>query len=96
MKDYKISEFQEFIKERDHYPDHKLEVMLKFVEEVGELANEVRKCSLNGLTQENKNTLRLELYDCLHYVTAIANIYEIDLNEAIEIKEKYNKLKYNR
>ncbi|XMB85659.1 MazG nucleotide pyrophosphohydrolase domain-containing protein [Mycoplasmatota bacterium WC44] len=96
MKDYKISEFQNFIRERDHYPEYKTEVMLKFVEEVGELANEVRKGSFNGLTQEIRDNIKLELYDCLHYVAAIANIYDIDLNESIELKEKINKKKYKR
>ncbi|XMB66814.1 MazG nucleotide pyrophosphohydrolase domain-containing protein [Mycoplasmatota bacterium zrk1] len=96
MKDYKISEFQQFVKLRDHNPEYKLEVMLKFVEEVGELANEVRKSSLHGLTPEIKENMKLELYDCLHYIAAVANINEIDLNEAIELKEIINKDKYNR
>ncbi len=96
MKKFNLEEFQEFVKERDHWPNHKTEVMLKFVEEVGELANEVRKASMNGLTDERLENIQLELYDCLHYVAQIANLYEIDLNEAIDKKERINKERYNR
>lgn len=96
MKEFTMSEFQLFVKERDHWPDHKSEVMLKFVEEVGELANEVRKANMGGLTSERHLNIKLELYDCLHYVAQIANLYEIDLNESIELKEKINKERYKR
>lgn len=96
MKKFDIAEFQAFVKERDHWPEHKAEVMLKFVEEVGELAVEVRKASMNGLTDERLTNIKLELYDCLHYVSQLANIYDIDLNEAIDMKEKINKERYNR
>lgn len=96
MKEFNLKEFQSFVKERDHWPEHKVEVMLKFVEEVGELANEVRKASMNGLTDERLENIELELYDCLHYVAQIANLYEIDLNQAIDKKEKINKERYKR
>ncbi len=96
MRNFNLTEFQNFVKERDHWPEHKMEVMLKLVEEVGELANEVRKASLDGLTEKRKQNIELELYDCLHYVTQIANLYDIDLNEAIDKKEKINKERYRR
>lgn len=96
MKKFNIEEFQAFVKERDHWPDYKTEVMLKFVEEVGELANEVRKASFHGLDEERRTNIKLELYDCLHYVAQIANLYDIDLNEAIDEKERINKERYNR
>jgi NTP pyrophosphatase (non-canonical NTP hydrolase) len=96
MKNFDLNEFQSFVKERDHWPNHKTEVMLKFVEEVGELANEVRKASMEGLSEKRLDNIKLELYDCLHYVAQLANIFDIDLNEAIEKKEKINKERYNR
>ncbi len=96
MKKFNIEEFQQFVKERDHWPDNKAEVMLKLVEEVGELANEIRKSNMKGLTDERYVNIKLELYDCLHYIAQIANIYDIDLNEAIEMKEKINKERYKR
>lgn len=91
-----ISQVQAHIKEIDHHPESKLHVMLKLVEEVGELAVEIRRESSLGLTAERLTNIKYELYDVLHFVNHLANIYEIDLVEAILEKDKINEVKYDR
>ena len=53
--------------------------MLWLVEEVGELAEAVRR--------DDRENLREELADCFAWVGALANLYGIDLEEAF--LEKY-------
>ena len=40
--------------------------------------------------------IKYELYDILHFVNHMANIYDIDLEEAIIEKDKINEIKYKR
>ncbi|MFW5914020.1 MAG: MazG nucleotide pyrophosphohydrolase domain-containing protein [Bacillota bacterium] len=94
-KDLLIKHLQNHIRDVDHRPDRKHEVVLKLFEEVGELSVEMRKESEAGLTEERKKAIKYELYDVLHYVTHIANIYDIDLEEAIIEKDKINETRYN-
>ncbi len=91
-----VHELQSHIKEIDFKPNYKMQVMLKLVEEVGELAVEVRKESLEGLTKSRKDKIKYELYDILHFVNHMANIYDIDLVEAIIEKDAINEIKYHR
>jgi NTP pyrophosphatase (non-canonical NTP hydrolase) len=95
-KDISIRELQKHIKEIDFKPEFKLQVMLKLVEEVGELAVEVRRESMGTLSPELKDKIKYELYDILHFVNHMANIYDIDLVEAIVEKDKINAIKYKR
>ncbi len=94
-RDLTIKDLQEHIKNVDFHPDKKHEVVLKLFEEVGELSVEMRKEHQAGLTQKRKQAIKYELYDVLHYVTHIANIYGIDLEEAIIEKDKINEARYN-
>ena len=95
-KEMTISQVQAHIKEIDHHPEDKLFVMLKLVEEVGELAVEVRRESSYGMTDERLQNIKYELYDVLHFVNHLANIYDIDLVDAILEKDKINEIKYKR
>ncbi len=94
-KDFTIKELQSHIKTIDFQPDKKHEVVLKLFEEVGELSVEMRKEHQDGLTESRKREIKYELYDVLHYVTHIANIYDIDLEDAIIEKDKINEVRYN-
>lgn len=94
-KDLLISQLQKHIREVDHRPDKKHEVVLKLFEEVGELSVEMRKESETGLSEERRKAIKYELYDVLHYVNHIANIYDIDLEEAIIEKDHINEGRYN-
>jgi NTP pyrophosphatase (non-canonical NTP hydrolase) len=91
-----VKDLQAYIKTIDHKPELKMQVVLKLIEEVGELAVEIRKESLDGLTEDRKQNIKYELYDVLHFVNHIANIYDIDLVEAIQEKDEINKIKYDR
>lgn len=67
------------------------DVLVLFVEEVGELARAVR--SLTGLKVSRKHAdsykiLRQELADCLIYLLDIANLANIDLENALREKER--------
>lgn len=88
-----LKELQKFIKNKDYKPDLKDKYFLKLIEETGELAEVIRKdCRMeNG---QIKGTIEEELYDCLYYICAIANIYDIDLEECHRLKEILNKEKY--
>jgi len=90
-----IKDLQMHIKRIDFKPDKHHEVVLKLFEEVGELSVEMRKVSEEGMTTTNKKNIKYELYDVLHYVTHIANIYGIDLEEAIIEKDEINARRYN-
>jgi NTP pyrophosphatase (non-canonical NTP hydrolase) len=39
---------------------------------------------------EINETIDEELFDVLYYVLALANVYGIDMNEAVVLKEKVN------
>ena len=91
-----VKELQAYIKTIDHKPDLKMQVMLKLVEEVGELSVEIRKELSQGLTENLKKNIKHELYDIIHFVNHIANIYDIDLVEAIQEKDEINKVRYDR
>jgi NTP pyrophosphatase (non-canonical NTP hydrolase) len=100
MSDMTIKELGEYIRNNDHHPDRKHSYFLKLVEEVGELSQMIRKvdfkqekCRLAD-TGKIKDTLDEELYDILYYVMALANLYEVDLEECFRLKEEYNKSKY--
>ncbi len=90
-----IQQLQAHIKTIDFHPNRKYEVVLKLFEEVGELSVEMRKAHQNGLDETIKKSIKYELYDVLHYVTYIANLYDIDLQEAILEKDYINEQRYN-
>ncbi len=66
---------------------------LKLIEEVGELAEDIRKNKrMEG--KEIKGTVEEELSDVLYYILMIANTYDIDLEECFKLKEKLNSERY--
>lgn len=69
--------------------------MLKLIEEFGELAENIRK-NLRYNGENIKGTIEEELFDIFYYIIAIANDYNIDLDEIFHIKDKINKEKYER
>lgn len=70
---------------------------LKLVEEVGELAEVIRKdARLEKNEGRIKGTIEEELCDVLYYVAALANVYDIDLESCFEQKDAINKVKWNK
>lgn len=97
--DLTIKNMQKYLKEK--YKIIKPEEMnntqryfLKLIEEVGELAEVIRKD--RRMNDENiKGTIEEELSDVLYYVLMIANTYDIDLETVFRLKEELNSKRYN-
>ena len=88
-----IKYLQRYIKEKDYKPELKEGYFMKLVEEVGELAEVIRKNKRyqSDVKKTVKGTIEEELYDVLYYVIALANVFDIDLEECCRLKEEINK-----
>ena len=95
-KDLTIRKLQECIKNIDHKNNMNDKYMLKLMEEVGELAEAVRKNKRMQDDQNIKGTIEEELQAVLYYIVCLANVNDIDLQNCIYLKEKINCEKYNR
>jgi NTP pyrophosphatase (non-canonical NTP hydrolase) len=93
----KLDDLQRSIKEHDFQPDNINGYFLKLIEEVGELSEAIRKDRGGQPNIDSiKGTVAEELNDVLYYVCALANVHGIDLTETYQLKEKLNKVKYER
>ena len=95
-KDLTIKDLQKRIKNINHKNRIAEEYMLKLMEEVGELAEDVRKNKRMEKGKSIKDSIEEELNDVLYYVVCLANFYNIDLEECIYLKEEINCVKHNR
>ena len=93
--DFTIRELQEYIRARDFKPGMEQGYFLKLVEEVGELAEVIRKDKRLGSDRDIKGTVDEELYDVLYYVLALANLYGIDMQKTCLSKEAVNRKKWD-
>lgn len=91
-----ITQLQQYIKHFDHHPAERHAYFMKLIEEIGELAEVVRKNVRLSETGNIKGTIEEELSDVLYYVLALANVYDIDLAESFKLKDEINKAKWNR
>jgi NTP pyrophosphatase (non-canonical NTP hydrolase) len=94
--DFKISALQNYIKSKDFHPGLADKYFLKLAEEVGELARAMRKNLRPKEPTQIKETIEEELWDVIYYALAIANVYDIDLEDVIAKKESINNEKYGR
>jgi NTP pyrophosphatase (non-canonical NTP hydrolase) len=90
----KLTELQQYIKQKDFNPDAKDGYFQKLIEEVGELAKAIRNNARMGPDEQIKGTIEEELYDVLYYTVALANVYNIDLQRCFSLKEALNARKY--
>lgn len=95
-EDLTIKKLQACIKNIDHKNSSNDKYMLKLMEEVGELAEVIRKKRRMEKGESIKGTIEEELQDVLYYVVCLANINDIDLQKCVYLKEKLNCKKYNR
>ena len=95
-KELSIKELQKCIKNINHKNNSNEKYMLKLMEEVGELAEVVKKNKRMEAGKTIKGTIEEELQDVLYYIICIANLNNIDLQECIYLKEEINCQKYNR
>ncbi|RKN84314.1 hypothetical protein D7M11_13875 [Paenibacillus ginsengarvi] len=91
-----ISGLQAYIRNKDHNPDNKIGYFYKLIEEVGELSEMIRNNSRAEETGTIKGTIEEELCDVLYYTVALANVYQIDLEERFRQKEELNKIKWGK
>lgn len=90
-----IQYLQTYIKQKDYKPELKKDYFLKLSEEVGELAKAMRKDVLYSESNSIKGTIDEEIWDVIYYALAIANCYDIDVENVIKVKEEINNKKYN-
>ena len=90
-----IKYLQSYIKSKDFKPELIKDYFLKLSEEVGELANAIRKNQLRRDSENIKGTIDEELWDVIYYALALANCYDIDIESVINEKEDINNAKYN-
>jgi NTP pyrophosphatase (non-canonical NTP hydrolase) len=89
-----IKYLQEYIKANDYRPELKERYFMKLAEEVGELSRAMLKNLRPTNENEVKETIDEELWDIIYYALALANCYNINLENVIPIKEKHNNTKY--
>lgn len=87
---------QRLINQIDHKNNAIDKYFYKLSEEVGELAKSIRKNMRLESEGIIKGTIEEELYDIIYYVICLANMYNIDLEKCMILKEKLNAEKYNR
>lgn len=89
-----IKYLQTYIKEKDCHPELLKDYFLKLTEEVGELSRAIRK----DLKAQNEadiiGTIDEELWDVIYYTLAIANLYDIDIEQVIRAKTSLSERKY--
>ena len=89
-----IKYLQTFIKEKDYHPELVKDYFLKLSEEVGELSRAMRKGLKSKNSNEIKGTIDEELWDVIYYTLAIANIYDVDIEQVIKVKSEMNESRY--
>ncbi|WP_221175431.1 MazG nucleotide pyrophosphohydrolase domain-containing protein [Brevibacillus panacihumi] len=89
-----IKALQAYIKQKDFRPEHRQAYFFKLVEEVGELSEVIRKDLRMNESQNIKGTIEEELYDVLYYTIALANLYDIDLEQCHYFKDELSLKKY--
>ena len=89
-----IKYLQNYIKENDYHPELVKDYFLKLSEEVGELSRAIRKGAKADAPNELNETIDEELWDVIYYALAIANIYDIDIEQVIKNKSEMNESRY--
>ncbi len=89
-----VKYLQSYIRQKDYHPELSKDYFLKLSEEVGELSRAMRKGQKAPNYQEIKGTIDEELWDVIYYAMAIANLYDIDLEQVIKSKAAISQSKY--
>ena len=88
-------EEKEDLRDEREKKDNIQRIVLKLIEEFGELAEDIRKNTrFDG--KNIKGTIEEEVFDVFYYTIATANEYGIDLVKVFELKDKINQKKYGR
>ncbi|MCL2199702.1 MAG: hypothetical protein FWB80_12345 [Defluviitaleaceae bacterium] len=90
-----IKHLQQYIKKKDFNPKEKHNYVLKFMEESGELAKAILNKYPHAEGENIKDTIEEEFCDVLFYLCAIANLYDVDIEKWIPVKERETDKRYN-
>ena len=85
---------QNYLREKDYHPELLKDYFLKLSEEVGELSRAMRKGLKAPNSTEIKGTIDEEVWDVIYYAIAIANLYDVDLEQVIKTKAELARSKY--
>ena len=89
-----VKYLQNYIKQKDHHPELLKDYFLKLSEEVGELSRAMRKGLKATNATDIHGTIDEEVWDVMYYAIAIANLYNIDLEQVIKTKSEMTQRKY--
>jgi len=89
-----VKYLQNYIKAKDCHPELLKDYMLKLTEEVGELSRAVRKGLKAPDTDNIKGTIDEEIWDVIYYALAVANLYDINVEQVIKAKCELSERKY--
>ena len=89
-----VKYLQSYIRQKDYRPELKKDYFLKLTEEVGELANAMRKDAKAPDLDHLVGSIDEELWDVMYYALAIANLYDIDMEQVIKAKAELNESRY--
>lgn len=89
-----IKYLQTYIREKDYQPELLKDYFFKLSEEVGELSRAMRKGLKASDAAQIKGTIDEELWDAIYYALAIANLYDIDMEQVIKTKSEMNQSRY--
>lgn len=93
-KEITVSYLQEYLKKKDHRPGYETDYVLKLVEEVGELSRAIYRDTRAASDDDFRGSVEEELWDVMYYVLCLANLYGVDMEKWIKIKEDYNNLRW--
>lgn len=94
-KEITIAYLQEYLKKKDHNPGHEMDYVLKLFEEVGELSRAIYRDTRAAADDDFRGSVEEELWDVMYYVLCLANLYGVDMEHWIKIKEDYNNRRWN-
>lgn len=89
-----VKYLQNYIRQKDCRPELLKDYFLKLAEEVGELSRAMRKGLKASDSGEIKGTIDEEIWDVIYYAIAIANLYDIDLEQVIRTKCEMSRSQY--
>lgn len=89
-----VKYLQNYIRQNDHHPMLLKDYFMKLAEEVGELSRAIREDRKARDPEDIRGTIDEELWDVIYYAIAIANLYDIDLEQVIRTKAKMTLLRY--
>lgn len=89
-----IKYLQYYIRQKDYHPELRKDYFLKLAEEVGELSRAMRKDAKAQDMEHLAGSIDEELWDVVYYALAIANLYDIDMEQVIKAKAEMNQSRY--